>query len=88
MSLQRWQLFSKMLLNLDVIRTLKCEFPSLAQHGADNQGCPEPIGVENEMTDNTCFMCEIVGECRLIPQSNVYLCTPCQEELDFIRVFE
>lgn len=87
--MQRWQLFSKLLLNLDIIRTLKSEFPSLAQHGADNHDCLTPIGVENEMTDNnennTCFMCEVVGECTLIPASNVHLCAPCVIDLEEIR---
>lgn len=86
--MQRWQLLCEMLLNLDIIRTLMSEFPSLAQHGADNQGCQIPIGVENEMTDNngnnTCFMCKWVGKLYLIPQTNVHLCIPCFEELDEI----
>jgi len=88
MSLQRWQLFSEMLLNLDIIRTLKCEFPSLALHGTDNRGSPAPIGVENEMTDNDelepCFMCKMKVNTVIQPSTDVPLCIPCLDELDEI----
>ena len=43
------------------------------------------------MTDNVenepCFMCKVEGECTLIASSNVYLCTPCIEDLENIRVY-
>lgn len=49
------------------------------------------------MTDNTekttCFMCDEVDDCTLIPQSNVWLCEPCVDDileinLDLLRNLE